>query len=149
MNNLDYQTDVDDQSHDFSSPVPASCSFPDENPNTSFVKDVALPLPALTGPDCIDQNSTSERTLLLPPPPGKADQLSQLTLAFNSGELALQRLIGVAIPQGELVSLVETIFSSREVTDTVGHLQESNAQDFIDVVNEVRYNPPASRKSVE
>ena len=82
-----------------------------------------------------------ERGLSPPPPPGEADQPSEPTLALDSGELALQRLIGGAVPQGERASLVEAIFSSGKVADMVARLQESDAQAFIDVVDEVRHHP--------
>ena len=128
-------------SHDFSSPAPTSSSFPNENPNAGFVEDIALPLSAPTSPDCINQNSMGERGLSPPPPPEEADQPSEPTLALDSGELALQRLIGGSIPQGERASLVEAIFSSRKVADMVARLHESDAQTFIDVVDEVRHHP--------
>jgi len=56
----------------------------------------------------------------------------------SSGEQALQRLIRGALPQGELASLIEAIFSSKKAIDMVGCLQEREAQTFIDVVHEVR-----------
>jgi len=50
-------------------------------------------------------------------------------------------LIGGSHPQGELASLIETIFSGRKAIDLAGCFQESDAQTFIDVVHEVRFHP--------
>ena len=50
----------------------------------------------------------------------------------------MQRLISGTLSQGELASLIETIFSSRKVIDLAGCLQESDVQTFVDVVHEVR-----------
>jgi len=60
---------------------------------------------------------------------------------LSSGERALHRLISGPHPQGELASLIETVFSSRKAIDLAGFLQESDAQTFIDVVHEVRFRP--------
>jgi hypothetical protein len=51
-------------------------------------------------------------------------------------------LIRSAVPQGERASLIEAIFSSRKVSDMVRRLRGSDAQTFIDVVDEVRYRSP-------
>ena len=40
-------------------------------------------------------------------------------------------------PQGELVSSVEAIFSSIKAIDTVSHLRRSDAQVFVNAVDEV------------
>lgn len=59
------------------------------------------------------------------------------SLVPDSCKKALQRLVSRAAPKGELVSLVEAIFSSGRVSDIVGCLGENNAQTFIDAVDEV------------
>ena len=61
--------------------------------------------------------------------------------SLSSGERALHRLISGPLPQSELASLIETVFSSREAIGLAGCLQESDAQTFIDVVHEVRFHP--------
>jgi hypothetical protein len=48
-------------------------------------------------------------------------------------------LISGAVPQGERASIIETVFLSRKAIDMVRYLRGSNAQAFIDVVDEVRY----------
>ena len=58
----------------------------------------------------------------------------------DSGEQTLQRLLSGGIPQAELVSSIEAIFSSRRVIDMVGLLQGNDAQVFIDAVDEVCNN---------
>jgi len=50
-------------------------------------------------------------------------------------------LISGPHPQGELASLIETVFSSRKAIDLTGRFQESDAQTFVDIVHEVRFNP--------
>jgi hypothetical protein len=54
----------------------------------------------------------------------------------DSRDQALQLLISGAVPQNELASLIETIFSNK-VTDVVDRLQGSDVQTFIDVIDEV------------
>lgn len=56
---------------------------------------------------------------------------------LSSSEQALQRLISGDIPQDELISSIVAVFSIKEAIDMVGDLQSSDAQAFIDVVNEV------------
>ena len=48
-------------------------------------------------------------------------------------------LISGAVPQGERPSLIEAIFLSRDASDVVRCLRGSDAQTFVDVVDEVRY----------
>ena len=59
-------------------------------------------------------------------------------IAIGSKEQAWQRLIARAAPRDELPSLIETIFSGK--TDVVDRLGESDAQAFIDVIDEVCYH---------
>jgi len=47
-------------------------------------------------------------------------------------------LISGALSEGELASLIETIFSNRNAIDLAGCLQGSDVQTFVDVVDEVR-----------
>ena len=60
-----------------------------------------------------------------------------LSVVLDSHEQALQRLISRAVPQDKLPSLIETIFSDSDVTKVVDRLQENNAQDFIDIIDDV------------
>ena len=53
---------------------------------------------------------------------------------------AFQRLIDPAVPQSEVASLVEIVFSNRKVADLARHLRGSEAQVFIDVIDEVRHH---------
>ena len=71
---------------------------------------------------------------------GQFDESSSpvLTESSLSSEWALQRLISGVLPQGELASLIGTIFSSRKAINLVDCLQERDAQTFIDVVHEAR-----------
>ena len=49
-----------------------------------------------------------------------------------------QRLISNAVPQDELASFVETVFSKENITDLVDSLQGAHVQTFIDVIDVVR-----------
>ena len=83
---------------------------------------IPLPLPL----SCLD---TAQRATSLPDP----------FIAIGSREQAWQNLVDHAVPQDELLSLIETIFSDEKATEMVDGLQESNAQAFIDVIDEVRH----------
>ena len=60
----------------------------------------------------------------------------------DSHEQPWQLLIDPTIPQDELPSLIEAIFSDRKAADMVDPLQESDAQAIIDVIDEVRHQVP-------
>lgn len=77
-----------------------------------------------------------ESGLTLPPPPGDTNHSSKLPLVPDSNKWALQHLISRAIPQHELSSIIETVFSNVKAADIVKCLQESDAQAFIDVLDE-------------
>ena len=68
-------------------------------------------------------------TQYLPDPP----------ITIDSEGQALQRLITRAVRQNEFPSLIETIFSEKK-TDVVARLSGSDAQAFIDVIDEVRHH---------
>jgi hypothetical protein len=55
-------------------------------------------------------------------------------------------LISGAVPQGDRAQLIEAVFSNRKLTDMVRRLRESDAQTFIDVVDEVRYRHSSPKK---
>jgi hypothetical protein len=57
---------------------------------------------------------------------------------FDSRGRALRRLASGTVPQDELPSLIESIVSNVKPTDIVELLPESDAQMFIDVIDEVR-----------
>ena len=61
-------------------------------------------------------------------------------IILDSYNQAWQRLISGAVPQDELASLIETIFSNEKVTDMVDRLQGSDVQTFIDVIDAVRHH---------
>ena len=59
------------------------------------------------------------------------------SIDIDSQEQAWQRLITGAVPPDELPSLIETILSGKKA-DIVGRLKRSDAQAFIDMIDEVR-----------
>ena len=64
----------------------------------------------------------------------------------DPGEQALQKLLSGDTPQDKLVSSIEAVFSSRKAIATAGHLRRSDAQPFIDAVDEVGCHPPVPAK---
>jgi len=72
------------------------------------------------------------------------------SLLLDSGERALQRLISSTVPESELASLIEAIFSSKRATDTFGGLAGRDAQTFIDTMDEVcrRPLPPVKNEPI-
>ena len=79
-----------------------------------------------------------------PASPQETGQPSQPSLALDSDERALLRLISGALPRDEQASIIESIFSSQKATDMVDDLQEKDAQTFIDIIHEVRYHSSIS-----
>ena len=75
------------------------------------------------------------------PSPGldPTQYLPDQSIVIQSERQALQRLITRAVPRDEFPSLIETIFLG-EKTDVVGRLSGSDAQAFIDVIDEVRHH---------
>lgn len=67
----------------------------------------------------------------------RTDHSPDPSIAIGSHNQLLQRLISHTVPQDELCSLIETIFSDRKATDVIDHLRGSDTQAFIDVVGEV------------
>lgn len=84
----------------------------------------------------IDSGGMDESDLTLPSPLGDKKHSSKLPLVPDSNKLALQHLISRAVPQHELPSVIETVFSNVKAADVVKCLQESDAQTFIDVLDE-------------
>ena len=56
----------------------------------------------------------------------------------HSPDQTWQRLISNAVPQDELPSLIETVFSEENIADLVDSLQGEHVQTFIDVIDAVR-----------
>ena len=56
----------------------------------------------------------------------------------------LRRLVGGGVPHDELPSLIETIVLNLKAADIFRHLQESDAQAFIDVIDHVCYGAALS-----
>ena len=78
----------------------------------------------------------------LPPSSPDLDSARHLpgpSIAVDPQEQAWQRLITRAVPSGELSSLIETIFLGRK-SNAVGRLRGSDAQAFIDTMDEVGHH---------
>lgn len=64
------------------------------------------------------------------------------SIVIQSYKQAWQQLISRTIPQDELPSLIETVFSDRKAIKTVDPLQSSDAQALIDVIDRVCHHVP-------
>ena len=71
------------------------------------------------------------------------------SIVTNPHEQAWQSLINRTAPRDELPSLIETIFSGRKTTDMVDSLQQSDAQTFIDMIDEVHNYALYSEEGVD
>ena len=58
----------------------------------------------------------------------------------HSPDQSWQRLISNTVPQDELASLAEAVFSGENVADLVDSLQREHVQTFIDVIDTVQYH---------
>ncbi|KAF9646793.1 kinase-like protein [Thelephora ganbajun] len=102
------------------------------NKNLHLVECVAHPITR--------QNTSDGDAPLSPPSPclDPAQYTNHPTDSFgiiDSNEQALRRLISHTVPHDELPSLIGIIFSGRNA-DMIDHLQGSDAQAFIDVIDE-------------
>lgn len=89
----------------------------------------------------IDSNGIGEGSLgesgpSLPLPPGDTNHSPKPPLVPDFNKRALRRLISRTVPQHELLSVIETIFSNVKAANTIKYLEESDAQTFIDIVDE-------------
>ena len=111
--------------------------------NQGHIEDLARPVltgSGVSGGKAISDGGASSLlpSLFLDPtrytndPPGPS-------IVTDFRERALQRLISRTVPKDELPPIIEAIFSSRKTTDMIDRLQESDAQAFIDVIDEVRH----------
>ena len=74
-------------------------------------------------------------------PPRDRNVLNPLTdapIIPHSDDQAWQRLISNAVPQDELASLIETVFSKENAPDLVDSLQREHVQTFVNVIDAVR-----------
>lgn len=93
---------------------------------------------SVTGGNTIGDSCTS------PPPPSPylnptrhANDPLDPSTTTDPREQAWQRLMSCTVPNDELPSLIEIIFSG-SMTDMVDRLQGTDAQAFIDLIDEVR-----------
>ena len=84
----------------------------------------------------------------LPLPPKYTNHAHKPPLVPDSNRRALRRLISRTVPQHELLSVIETIFSNVKAADTVKCLEESDAQTFIDIVDEACHRYSITEKLV-
>lgn len=82
--------------------------------------------------------------LFLPSPPGDTNHPSEPPLMPDPNQQALERLIARAVPQHELPSVIEAIFSNVKAANIVKCLQESDIRTFVDVWDEACHHaiPP-------
>ena len=73
-------------------------------------------------------------------PPADTKNIREPPLISDSGIQALQRLVGRAVPRDDLPSVIETIVSNMKTTSIVECLERSEAQIFIDTIDEARHH---------
>jgi hypothetical protein len=89
---------------------------------------------------CSDEYLRLSGVNLVPP--------SNPSITVDPYDQARKRLISGVVPQDELPSLIETIFSNEKVTDVADRLQGSDVQTFIDAIDVVWHHalpPPENR----
>ncbi|KAF9642586.1 kinase-like protein [Thelephora ganbajun] len=115
-------------------------SFPELAPSSSLngnldvLEDAASPVLADSG--CVDRDPLNESDLPLFLPPAGISHRSASPLLLGSDKRALQHLISRVVPHDELPPLIEAIVSNVKAADIVQCLQGSDAQVFIDVIDE-------------
>jgi len=87
---------------------------------------------------------------LLPPSPGldPTQHLPDPLIPVGSQEQVWRQLIARTVPRDELPSTIEAILSGREI-NVVDLLTGSDAQAFIDIMDEVRYRTPHFREMAD
>ncbi|KAF9643932.1 kinase-like protein [Thelephora ganbajun] len=122
----------DRESEESSSPAPAPSSSLDWN--LDVLEDAASLVLADSG--CVDRDCLNESSLSLVLSPVDTNHPSASPLLLDSDKRALQRLVSRVVSHDELPSLIETIVSNVKAADIVQCLQGSDAQAFIDVIDE-------------
>jgi len=121
---------------------PASTPDPFLHPNLGLIQDAALP--ALTDSGGTSRDAFGESDPPLPPLSEDTNHPFKPLLVSDSDKRALQRLVSRAVPQDELPFVIESIVSNVRAADIVRCLQGSDAQAFVDVIDEVCYYAIAS-----
>ena len=103
------------------------------------------------GSGAIDSDSMGENDIPLPLPPRDGNHVSEPRLVLDSDKQAMRHLLSCAVPQDELPSVIETIISSAKSADIAGSLRGSDAQTFIDIIDEASYHitPSLRNQSVD
>ncbi|KAF9643933.1 kinase-like protein [Thelephora ganbajun] len=119
-------------------------SFPELAPSSSLDRNLDVLEDAaslvLADSSCTDRDSLNEGDL--PPllPLADTNHPSASLLLLNSDKRALQRLVSRTVSQDELPSLIEMVVSNVKTADIVQCLRGSDAQVFIDVLDEALGN---------
>ncbi|KAF9642628.1 kinase-like protein [Thelephora ganbajun] len=122
----------DRKSEESSSPAPAPSSSLDRN--LDVLEDPTSLVSADSG--CTNRGSLNESGLSLLLSPTDTNHRPASPLLLDSDKRALQCLLSRAVSHDELSSLIETIVSNVKAADIVQYLQGSDAQAFIDVIDE-------------
>ena len=77
---------------------------------------------------------------------GDTNDPSERSPIPDSDGRALRHLVSCAVPQEELPSVIETVLSNVKAIDVVRRLQGSDAQPFIDMIDEVCHHAILSRR---
>jgi len=135
-NQLGHSGETCTQTGDAGSPVLAPSLPLDDD----LGEDAAHPVPSIIR-EAVEGNCNTPAPLLSPlldAAQHTSDPIDPST-PVDSYEQTWKRLISHAVPQGELPSLIETIFSDRKRTDMVNRLQKREAQAFVDMIDGVSH----------
>ena len=99
----------------------------------------------------IDSGPTNGGDIPLPLLQGDTNRLSEPPPVLDRDKQALGRLLSRAVSQDELPSVIETIISNAKAADIAGSFRGSDAQTFIDIIDEASYHitPPLRNQSID
>jgi len=121
---------------------PGSTPDPFLHASLDLIHDAALP--ALADPGGTNRDSFGESGPPLPPLSKDTNHPFKPLLVSDSNTQALQRLVIRVVSKDELPFVIESIFSNVRTVDIVRCLEGSDAQAFIDVIDEVCYHTVVS-----
>ena len=88
----------------------------------------------------IDSGPTDGNDIPFPLLQGDTNRLSEPPPVLDFDKQALGRLLSLAFPQDELPSVIEAIISNAKPADIAGSLRGSDAQTFVDIIDEASYH---------
>ena len=129
--------DGSDRQSDEPSPLaPVRSLFLDRN--FGLIEDAVPHVPISSG--FISSGPTDGGDIRLPLLQGDTNRLSKPPPVLDHDKQALRHLLSSAVSQDELPSVIETIISNAKAANTAGSFRGSDAQTFIDIIDEASYH---------